>query len=52
MTWKNGVLPVEMASNKLVDLLFVNSMKILEFVQGRELFDVESIGCDNVGLPL
>ena len=43
---------VEVAPDKLVDLLFVDGVQVLELVQGGELLDVESVGCDDVGLPL
>lgn len=45
-------VPVEVTANELVKFFLGHRMKILELVKGRELFDVESIGCDDVGLAL
>lgn len=45
-------MAVKVASYKIIDSLLVNLMQILEFVGGRELFDVETVGKDTVWLAL
>lgn len=45
-------MPVEMSTNELVKFFLGHRVKILELVKGRELFDVETIGCDDVRLAL
>lgn len=49
---KQSNQPIKMASDKFMNLVFGSSMKVLELVKGRELDDVEPIGCDDFGLPL
>lgn len=46
------VVAVEVASNKVMDLFLGLLMKILEFVDGRELGDIETVGQDTIGLSL
>lgn len=41
-----------MASDKFVNLVFGSGMKVLELVKGRELDDIETVGCDDLRLPL
>lgn len=45
-------MPVKVTANKLVQLLLGHRMKVLKLVQSRELFHVEPIGRDDVGLAL
>ena len=41
-------MPVEVATNKVIDLRFGDGMQVLELVHGRELDDVEPIGQDAI----
>ena len=41
-------MPVEMSSDKLVDFVLRNGVKVLELVESRKLFDIESIWRDHV----
>lgn len=41
-----------MASDKFVNLVFGSGMKVLELMKGRELDDIETVGCDDLRLPL
>ena len=44
-------MAVKVTSNKLADLVFWYGMQILELMECWELFHVQSIWCDEVGLP-
>lgn len=44
--------PIKMASDKFMNLVFGSGVKVLELVKGRELDDIEAVGCDDLGLPL
>lgn len=39
---------MEVAAHEVVDLLLGDGVKVLEFVQGSELLDVEAVGGDDV----
>lgn len=41
-----------MASDKFMNLVFGSGVEVLELVKGRELDDIETVGCDDFGLPL
>ena len=46
------VVTVKMAAHKVVDALLVGLMQVLELVGSGELFDIETIGKDTIGLAL
>lgn len=41
---------IEVASDEVVDLFLALSVEILEFVEGSELDNIQSIGSENIGL--
>lgn len=42
------VVAIEVAAHKLMDHIFVLSVKVLELVEGRKLLDLKTIGHNNV----
>lgn len=52
IVWVKVVMSVEVAANKVVNLLLRYLMQILELVHGGELGHVETVGQDTVGFPL
>ena len=46
------VVSIEVAPDKLVDLLLGQRVQVLELVQSGELLHIQSIWCHNTGLPL